>query len=200
MTSAPPPRPRYSRLTRRQLYRSIGSCSAGASPAETRVDAASTPMGGIMHNGRFRLMAGLAGAALGLFTVTSYAQNPTTTTPDPSAQTPTPATPAPTGAADATAPTTGTDVITTTETTTWSFPGGIWGILAAAVLVLFILFALFRGRDTTVVKDTYVSTNPGARNVGTGTAVGDRNLNPRAASGTEPPPRSGGVNDPNTRL
>jgi hypothetical protein len=143
-------------------------------------------------------MAGLAGAALGLFAVTSYAQNPTTTTPDPSAQTTTPATPAPTGAADATAPTTGTDVITTTETTTWSFPGGIWGILAAAVLVLFILFALFRGRDTTVVKDTYVSTSPGARNAGTGTAVGDRNLNPRTASGTEP--RPGGPNEPNTRI
>ena len=148
-----------------------------------------------MHNRRFRLVAGLAGATLCLFAVTSSAQQPTTTTPEPTAQT-TPATPAPT--ADAAAPTTGTE-ITTTETTTWSFPGGIWGILAAAVLVLFILFALFRGRDTTVVKDTYVSTSPGARNVGTGTAVGDRNLNPRAASGTEPP-RSGGVNDPNTRI
>jgi hypothetical protein len=67
------------------------------------------------------------------------------------------------------------------------------------VLVVFILFALFRGRDTTVVKDTYVSTSPGARNVGTGTAVGDRNLNPRAASGTEPP-RSGPGNEPNSRL
>ena len=143
-------------------------------------------------------MAGLAGATLCLFAVTSSAQQPTTTTgaPDATAQPTTPATPAPT--ADAQAPTTGTE-ITTTETTTWSFPGGIWGILAAAVLVLFILFALFRGRDTTVVKDTYVSTTPGARNVGTGTAIGDRNLNPRAASGTEPP-RTGGVNDPNTRL
>jgi hypothetical protein len=65
--------------------------------------------------------------------------------------------------------------------------------------VLFILFALFRGRDTretTVVRDTYVPPTTGAR---TGTAIGDRNLNPRAASGTEPP-RTGGVNDPNTRL
>lgn len=154
-----------------------------------------------MHNRRFRLMAGLAGATLCLFAVTSSAQQPTTTTgaPDPSAQTTTPATPAPT--ADAAAPTTGTD-ITTTETTTWSFPGGIWGILAASALVLFILFALFRGRDTrdtTVVRDTYVAPSTGARNAGTGTGMGDRNLNPRAASGTEPP-RSGGINDPNTRV
>lgn len=153
-----------------------------------------------MHNGRFRLMAGLAGTAMCLFAVTSYAQNPTTTTgsPDATVQPTTPATPAPTP--DAAAPTTGTDVITTTETTTWSFPGGIWGILAVAVLVLFILFALFRGRDTTVVKETYVSPNtgPGGRNVGTGTAVGDRNLNPRAASGTGTD--NGGMNDPNTRV
>jgi hypothetical protein len=151
-----------------------------------------------MHNARLRLMAGLAGATLCLFAVTSYAQSPTTTgSPDASAQTAQPTTPA-TPAPDAAAPTTGTDVITTTETTTWSFPGGIWGILAVAVLVLFILFALFRGRDTTVVKETsYVppSTGPSAR---TGTAVGDRNLNPRTASGTEP--RSGGGdNDPNSR-
>lgn len=155
-----------------------------------------------MHNGRFRFMAGLAGAAMCLFAVTSYGQNPTTTTPDPSAQTTTPAptTPAPT-ADNAAAPATGTDVITTTETTTWSFPGGIWGILAVAVLVLFILFSLFRGRDTTVVKETYVSPNtgPGGRNVGTGTAVGDRNLNPRAASGPGTT-GNGGVNDPNSRV
>jgi hypothetical protein len=150
-----------------------------------------------MHNRRFRLVAGLAGATLCLFAVTSSAQQPTTTTgaPDASAQTTTPATPAP--AADAAAPVAGTE-ITTTETTTWSFPGGIWGILAAAVLVLFILFALFRGRDTTVVKETYVSPNTGARNVGTGSAVGDRNLNPRTASGRET--GNGGVNDPNTRV
>jgi hypothetical protein len=61
---------------------------------------------------------------------------------------------------------------------------------------------LFRGRKTTVVNETYVSPNtgPGARNVGTGSAAGDRNLSPRTASGTEP--RSGGVNEPppNTRL
>lgn len=151
-------------------------------------------------------MAGLAGATLCLFAVTSYAQNPTTSTPDPNAQTTTaqpvtPATPAPTGNAtdNAAVPGTGTDVVATTETTTWSFPGGIWGILAVALLVLFILFSLFRGRDTTVVKETYVSPNtaPGARNVGTGTGVGDRNLNPRTASGTGTD--NGGMNDPNTR-
>jgi hypothetical protein len=158
-----------------------------------------------MHNARARLMAGLAGATLCLFAVTSYAQTPTTTpgSPDASAQAPAqPSTPAPTGTAtDPLVTGTATDVVTTTETTTWSFPGGVWGILAVAVLAIIILFALFRGRDTTVVKETYVSPNtgPGARNVGTGTAVGDRNLNPRTASGTEP--RSGGVNEPpNTRL
>jgi hypothetical protein len=155
-----------------------------------------------MHNVRFRWMAGLAGATLCLFAVTTSGQTPTTTgSPDASAQTTAqpPATPAPTGTAtDPIVPGTATD-ITTTETTTWSFPGGIWGILGAAALVLLILFALFRGRDTTVVKDTYVtpSTGPSAR---TGTAVGDRNLNPRTASGTEPPPRTGGVNEPPTRL
>jgi hypothetical protein len=149
-----------------------------------------------MHNARFRLMAGLAGATLCLFAVTSYGQNPTTTTGSPDAtaqpQPTTPATPAPTDPAVATD-------ITTTETTTWSFPGGIWGILGVAALVLLILFALFRGRDTTVVKDTYVAPSPGARNVGTGTAVGDRNLNPRAAQGPGTT-GTGGPNEPNTRL
>ena len=33
-----------------------------------------------MHNVRFRLMAGLAGATLCLFAATSYGQNPNTTT------------------------------------------------------------------------------------------------------------------------
>lgn len=156
-----------------------------------------------MHNARFRLMAGLAGATLCLFAATSYGQNPTTTgSPDASAQTTPstqpPATPAPTGTA--TDPTVPVTDITTTETTTWSFPGGIWGILGVAALVLFILFALFRGRDTTVVKETYVAPNtgPNARNVGTGTAAGDRNLNPRAASGPGTT-GTGGMNDPNTR-
>ncbi len=153
-----------------------------------------------MRNARLRLMAGLAGAAMCLFAVTSYGQTPTTTpgSPDASAQPTTPATPAP--SAPVTDPI-ATDVVTTTETTTWSFPGGIWGILAIAAAVVLILFALFRRRDTTVVNETYVSPNTGptARNAGMGTAVGDRNLSPRAASGTEPGTR-GETNDPNTRL
>ncbi|HWL38917.1 MAG TPA: hypothetical protein VNO75_01670 [Gemmatimonadaceae bacterium] len=163
-----------------------------------------------MRNARLRLMAGLAGAAMCLFAVTSYGQTPTTTpgSPDASAQPTTPATPAPSGpVTDPIVPGTGTEVLTTTETTTWSFPGGIWGILAVAVLAILILFAVFRRRDTTVVNETYVSPNtgPGARNAGMGTAVGDRNLSPRAAQGTEPPTRGGvndrgGTNDPNTRL
>jgi len=150
-----------------------------------------------MHNARARLMAALAGATLCLFAVTSYAQSPTTTTgaPDASAQAPAqPTTPAPT--TDPLVTGSATDVVTTTETTTWSFPGGIWGILAVGLLAIFLLFTLFRGRKTTVVNETYVSPNtgPGSRNAGMGTAVGDRNLNPRTASGTEP--RSGGVNEP----
>src|SRR5688500_1634900 len=137
-----------------------------------------------MHNARFKVMAGLAGATLCLFAITSDGQTPTTTgAPDASAQTTpvtqpgTPVTPAP---ADQTAPVTD---ITTTETTTWSFPGGIWGILGVAALVLLVLFALFRGRSTTVVKETYVAptTGPSTRTSGMGTAVGDRNLSPRAA-------------------
>ena len=155
-----------------------------------------------MHDARFRLMAGLAGVTLCLFAVTSYGQTPTTTgSPDaaatqttPGTQPTTPVTPAPT---DQTAPVTD---ITTTETTTWSFPGGIWGILGAAALVLLILFALFRGRSTTVVKETYVAPNTGptTRTSGMGTAVGDRTLNPRAASGPGTT-GTGGVNDPNPR-
>ena len=163
-----------------------------------------------MHNARFRLTAGLAGATLCLFAVTSYSQTPTTTgSPDASAQTTPatqPATPAPTGTA--TDPAVPVTDITTTETTTWSFPGGIWGILAAAAVVLLIFLALFRGRDKTVVKETYVAPNTGptTRTVSTGTAFGDRDLNPRAASGpgttgtggmSDPNPR--GMNDPNPR-
>ena len=155
-----------------------------------------------MHNTCFRLMAGLAGATLCLFAGTSYGQTPTTTgSPDASAQTTPatqPATPAPTGTA--TDPTVPVTDITTTETTTWSFPGGIWGILAAAAVVLLILFALFRGRDTTVVRETYVAPNTGpmTRTGSTGTAVGDRNLSPRAATGPGTTD-AGGMNDPNPR-
>ncbi len=151
-----------------------------------------------MHNARFRVMAGLAGATLCLFAVTSYAQTPTTTgaagTPDASAQTPAPqpTTPAPTDAA--------TDVTTTTSSTTWSFPGGILGIVAVAALVLLVLFALFRGKDRTVIRETYAASPPSssARNPNTGTTADDRqNVNSRAASG--PGTNSGGMNDPNAR-
>ena len=73
-------------------------------------------------------------------------------------------------------------------------------MLAVAVLVLLVLFALFRGRDRTVVRETYASsstTSPGTRNVATGTASDDRmNLNSRAASGTG---NQSSVNDPNAR-
>lgn len=154
-----------------------------------------------MHNARFRVMAGLAGATLCLFAVTSYAQTPTTTGAagtDASAQT----TPAPTTTPtdQATTPATDQGITTTTTTTeTWSFPGGTLGILAVAVLVLLVLFALFRGRDTTtVVKETYTATPPVTRSTGTGNAADDRlNVNSRAASGTGT--NSGGINDPNAR-
>jgi len=160
-----------------------------------------------MHNARFRVMAGLAGATLCLFAVTAYAQTPTTTTTDPNAQVTTQPTTTPTDQAT-TPPTTTTDQSavsqTTTEgtttTTTRSFPGGTLGILAVAVVVLLLLFGLFRGRDKTVVKDTYVANPPvtGSRTVTTSTTTDDRmNLNSRAASG--PGTSSGGMNDPNAR-
>jgi hypothetical protein len=150
-----------------------------------------------MHNARFRVMAGLAGATLCLFAVTSNAQTPATTGTagtDASAQT----TPAPT----TTTPAATDPQVTTTNTTTtetWSFPGGTLGILAVAVLVLLVLFALFRGRDrdtTTVVKESYTTTPPVTRTTGIGTAD-DRNINSRAASG--PGTNPGGINDPNAR-
>ena len=149
-----------------------------------------------MLNARFRVMAGLAGATLCLFAVTTNAQTPATTGSDASAQT----TPAPTTPTDqATTPAATDQQVTTTNTTTtetWSFPGGTLGILAVAVLVLLVLFALFRGRDsTTVVKETYTAP-PVTRSSGIGTAD-DRNINSRAASG--PGTNSGGMNDPNAR-
>ena len=168
-----------------------------------------------MHNARFRLMAGLAGATLCLFAATSYGQNPNTTTGAAGATTqPTTGTDAgatvgaqpgtTTGNASTQATpdagTTATDAVTTTTTTTRTFPGGTLGMLAVAVLVLLVLFALFRGRDRTVVRETYASsstTAPGTRNVTTGTASDDRmNLNSRAASGTE---SQTGMNDPDAR-
>jgi len=169
---------------------------------------------------RFGLMAGLAGATLCLFAITSYGKNPNTTTgtatrshgtgsvnaqttgrgtTQPGTATGADATPAEAGTTNGTTTgSTATDVTTTTST--WSFPGGTLGILAAVVLVLLVLFALFRGRDRTVVRETYASStvSPGARNVTTGTAVSDRTASPRAASGTGTTP--GGPNDPNARL
>jgi hypothetical protein len=161
-----------------------------------------------MRKARFRVMAGLAGATLCLFAVTSYAQNtdPATgaaagTNPQAGAVT----TPAPTDAAaqpttdqttTGTITTTATDA--TTTTTTRSFPGGTWGIIAVAVLVLLVLFALFRGKDRTVVRETYASSSTTAPPRTAGTAADDRmNLNSRAASGPGTSP--GGMNDPNAR-
>jgi hypothetical protein len=178
-----------------------------------------------MHNARFRLMASLAGATLCLFAVSANSQTPTTTpaptstagttTPDAqgTASTPTTGTTDPNASVTSpqtTVPTdngttvtgTATDVTTTTSTTR-TFPGGFWGIIAVAVIVLLILFSLFRGRDRTVVRDTYTSTTntvPVNRNVSTGTAIGDRSLNPRTASGTGTTNNPGGTSDPNTRL
>jgi hypothetical protein len=175
-----------------------------------------------MHNARFRLMAGLAGATLCLFAAKSYGQTPNTTTgtagtatqptgtagtttlgAQPGTTTGTANTPAPDAGTTTTGTATGstaTDAVTTTTTTTRTFPGGTLGILAVAVLVLLVLFALFRGRDRTVVRETYASsstTAPGTRTVATGTASDDRmNLNSRAASGTG---NQTGMNDPNVR-
>jgi hypothetical protein len=164
-----------------------------------------------MYNARSRLLSGLAGATLFLFAATSYGQTPNTPTATPgTGSVSTQTTPAPTGTA--TQPTT-TDAASTnatvtpgtaadvTTTTTRSFPGGTLGMVVVAVVVLLLLFSLFRGRDKTVVRETYASsstTAPGTRNVSTGTATEDRmNLNSRAASG--PDNTSGGNSDPNVR-
>lgn len=159
-----------------------------------------------MYNARSRLLSGLAGATLFLFAATSYGQSPNTPTATPgTGSVSTQTTPAPTGTATDAATTnatvtrgTATDV---TTTTTRSFPGGTLGIVVVAVVVLLLLFSLFRGRDKTVVRETYASsstTAPGTRNVSTGTATEDRmNLNSRAASG--PDNTSGGTSDPNAR-
>jgi hypothetical protein len=161
-----------------------------------------------MHNARFRLMVGLAGATLCLFAVTTYGQqtSPTTGTPaatdanaSPQGTTGQPTT---TDQAAPTTTTTGTATdATTTTTTTRTFPGGLWGIIAVVVLVVIVLAALFRGRDRTVVRETYASSSaasPGPRTTSSGTTADDRmNVNSRAASGTGT--NSGGMNDPNAR-
>lgn len=162
-----------------------------------------------MSNARFKLMAGLAGVTLCLFAVSSYAQNtnaqttpPATATGSVDQQQPAPTTQGtqPTTTGTATTPTTTDGSITTTTatdatTTTRTFP--MWGIIAAVVLVLLVLVAVFRGRDRTVIRETYASSStnsPGNRSTGTATAADDR---ARAASGTGT--TSGGVNDPNAR-
>jgi hypothetical protein len=161
-----------------------------------------------MSNVRFKLMAGLAGVALYLFAVSSYAQNTNAQTTPPAAgsvdqQQPAPTTQGtePTTTGTATTPTTTDGSITTTATdvttTTRTFPGGTWGIIAAVVVVLLVLVAVFRGRDRTVIRETYASSStnsPGNRSTGTATAADDR---ARAASGTGT--TSGGINDPNVR-
>jgi hypothetical protein len=163
-----------------------------------------------MHNARFRVMAGLAGATLCLFAVTSYAQNTDpATTSAPTTQTPAAQPSTPTGDASTPAPvdqgattqgtitTTGSQ--TSTETTTTSFPGGVWGIIAVAAVILLVLFGLFRGKDKTIVKDTYVNNPPVTRTSSTGTA-NERVVTSRAASPsgtTETTTRT--TNDPNTR-
>jgi hypothetical protein len=164
-----------------------------------------------MHNARLRVMAGLAGATLCLFAVTSYAQNndPATGSAQTSTQAPTTGAQPTTPTGDATTPpaadqgTTNGTITTTgsqtsTETTTTTFPGGVWGIVAIAVVILLVLFGLFRGKgDRTVVKDTYVTSNnpPASRTTGMGTA-NERVVTTRAASGTETTTR---VDDPNAR-
>ena len=164
-----------------------------------------------MSNARFRLMAGLAGATLCLVAVSSYGQNTNAQTGSPPAAAgtagsvdqqqaaPTTQGTAPTTTGTATTPTTTTDgsinsTATDVTTTTRTFP--MWGIIAAVVVVLLILVALFRGRDRTVVRETYASSStssPSNRSTGTATAADDR---ARAASGTG---TTSGVNDPNAK-
>jgi hypothetical protein len=164
-----------------------------------------------MSNARFRIMAGLAGATLCFFGVSSYAQNTNAQTATPPAAgtgsvdqqqaAPTTQGTQPTTTGTATTPTTTTDgSITTTATdvttTTRTFPGGTWGIVAAVVVVLLVLISLFRGRDRTVIRETYASSStssPGNRSTGTATAADDR---ARAASGTG---TNSGMDDPNAR-
>lgn len=164
-----------------------------------------------MQKARLWVMAGLSGATLCLFAATSYAQNtdpaaatsaqtgaqttaqPAAPTGDNTAQ---PA--ADPGTSNGTITTTGSQ--TTTETTSFSFPGGVWGIAAVAVVVLLVLFSLFRGRDTTVVKDTYVTADspPVTRTSGMGTS-NDRIVTSRAASGPETTTTTTRSSDPNAQ-
>jgi hypothetical protein len=171
-----------------------------------------------MRNARFGLMAGLAGATLCFFAATGYSQNTNTpataggsvssqndagtaqgtqpSTPTGSATT---QAPADAGAGNTSVTTRSTETGVTTSTETTSFPGGFWGIIAVVVLVVLVLGALFRGRDRTVVRESYTSSSASAPTGRTaGTATDDRlNVSSRAASGTGT--TSGGMNDPNAR-
>ena len=160
-----------------------------------------------MSNARFKLMAGLAGATLCLCAVSSYGQNTNAQTTPPAAAgtgsvdqqaAPTTQGTQPTTTGTATTPTTTEGTITTTATdvTTSSRSFPMWGIIAAVVVVLLALVALFRGRDRTVIRETYASSStnsPDNRSTGTATAADDR---ARAASGTGT--TGGGMNDPNS--
>jgi len=161
-----------------------------------------------MRTKRFRLIAGLAGTTLCLFAISGYAQNtntPGTTAPQGTGSVTTPQGGTDAGAATASPQTptttvTGSESRTTTQgttTTTTTFPGGVLGILAVAVIILLVLFALFRGRDKTVVRETSTSSSSAAP-PRTGTAASDV-PSARAASGTGTSSSSGNMNDPNAR-
>ena len=147
-----------------------------------------------MHNGRFRLMTAVAGAAMCLFAATSYGQNTQTTTgtttTDPASaqttaaptnpgtqagtQTTTPDAGAVTTPIDNTAPVVDN---TTTDNGRRGFPWGLLGLLG--------LLGLAKKGDREVVRrDTYVAPATTGRTT-TGVGSGDRmDLNSRAASGT----------------
>ena len=139
-----------------------------------------------MANGRFRRIAGVAGAALFLVSTTGLSQdtsvvNPPTTGPGAVAPFDT------TTATTLAAPTTFADTVATTDDEGRGFPWGLLGLLG-------LLGLMKRPGGTTVVsRDTYspppVDNRP--RNVGTGTAADDRTMNLN--------PRPGGTTDPNRR-
>jgi hypothetical protein len=160
-----------------------------------------------MDKVRLRLVAGLAGVTLAVFAAASYGQNtnsPATAQPtaDQSAQQPTsqatgaqPQTGTDQGGAaigtSSRTTTTATDVTTTSPTTT-TFWLGPWGLLAIAVVVILVLWAIFGRRGSTVVRDTY-SSSSSSRTAPTN----ERVVSPRAASGTETTTRT---TDTDTRL
>ncbi|GAC1483386.1 MAG: hypothetical protein NVS1B5_02510 [Gemmatimonadaceae bacterium] len=173
-----------------------------------------------MHKPRFRVLAGMAGATLCLLAVTSYGQNTNSTTGTANGTTgtgsvSTQATGAGTGTTGPATTRTATDAgttngtitrgtttfVTTTTGTTQNFSGGLVALVGGVVVVLLLLFALFREQNRTVVRETYASSaiSPATPSVGAGTAADDQ-MHPtsRAASGTGT--NAGGRNDPNARL